>query len=1173
MKIIIKNVFAFCFSFITLQISAQPVEHIISGVPVYIWQLGCGPTSMGMIAGYYDSHGFPDLMPGDATTQTTEVDNTIASDEYYYDYCLPDDSNPPLLADKSELPAGDEHIDNCIADFMGTSRSIKGNIYGWSLPEDIKPAWENFISNQVPQYVGTGQEYPFSSFPWDSLVSNVDRNHPMIFLVDYTGDGVYDHFVNVIGYRTIDGVNEYGCQDTWDYPVRWCTFTQMENGVPWGILSCYTFEIHNRLPVPAGPISGAANVCKGQTSVVYSVPLITAATSYIWTLPSDVSGSSTTNSITVDFGPAALSGDISVKGHNANGDGTPSSLAITVNTLPAAAGTISGTTTVCAGQPSVVYTVPAISNATSYIWSLPEGATGTSSTSSITVNYSPTAVSGNISVMGNGFCGNGTASDLAITVNPLPSAAGTISGTTTVCQGQSSVVYTVPVIANAASYIWTLPAGVTGTSTTHIITVNYNISAISGNITVKGRNACGDGTSSSLGITVSPLPSAAGTIAGTTTVCQGQSSETYNVPPITNATSYVWSLPIGVTGTSVTSSITVNFGTSAVSGDITVKGNNTCGDGAASTLAITVNPLPSAAGSISGASTICQGQSSVSYTVPVIAHATSYVWTLPSGATGTSTTNTIMVDYGVSAVSGDISVKGSNSCGFGTISTRAITVDPLPSAAGTISGITTVCQGQSSLIYTVPPILNASSYIWSLPEGATGTSTTNSITVSYGASAVSGNITVNGNNACGEGTASLLAITVNPLPSGDGIINGNSTVCQGQSSVTYSVGIMPNAVSYIWSLPTGATGTSTINSITVDYSVSAVSGNISVKGRNSCGDGAASNLAITVNPLPLAAGTISGTSTVCPGELSVIYSVPTITNATSYVWSFPSGATGTSTTNSITVDYSVSAVSGDITVKGNNSCGDGTASTLAINVSPLPAVAGTILGTTTVCQDQSSVIYTVPAIAHATSYIWTLPAGATGTSSTHSITVNYGASAVSGNITVKGNNSCGSGIASTLGILVNPKPVTPVITLIDNTLHSDAVISNQWYNQNGLIPGEIYQDHTVVMNGGYYVIVTINGCISNTSNIINVILTGIELSEKDEAINIYPNPVSNELNIEKKGNTENIKFDIINSSGQIVFKGNFVENTVVYSSGFSRGVYIIKLKTGNTYQFRKIIKE
>ena len=84
-------------------------------------------------------------------------------------------------------------------------------------------------------------------------------------------------------------------------------------------------------------------------------------------------------------------------------------------------------------------------------------------------------------------------------------------------------------------------------------------------------------------------PSNAGAISGNTTVCKGQNGVTYSVPSIANATAYVWTLPNGVTGSSTTNSITVNYGTTAVTGNITVKGTNNCGNGVASTLAVVVN--------------------------------------------------------------------------------------------------------------------------------------------------------------------------------------------------------------------------------------------------------------------------------------------------------------------------------------------------------------------------------------------------------------------------------------------------------------------------------------------------------------------------------------------------------------------------------------------------------
>jgi D-alanyl-D-alanine carboxypeptidase len=91
---------------------------------------------------------------------------------------------------------------------------------------------------------------------------------------------------------------------------------------------------------------------------------------------------------------------------------------------------------------------------------------------------------------------------LRVIKNHVPSCPGAITGLTTVCQGQNAVTYTVPVIAHATSYTWTLPSGATGISSTNSITVNYGTSAISGNITVKGNSIYGEGNSSSLAIVV-----------------------------------------------------------------------------------------------------------------------------------------------------------------------------------------------------------------------------------------------------------------------------------------------------------------------------------------------------------------------------------------------------------------------------------------------------------------------------------------------------------------------------------------------------------------------------------------------------------------------------------------------------------------------------------------------
>lgn len=120
--------------------------------------------------------------------------------------------------------------------------------------------------------------------------------------------------------------------------------------------------------------------------------------------------------------------------------------------------------------------------------------------------------------------------------------------------------------------------------------------------------------------------------------------------------------------------------------------------------------LPETAGTISGLDSICHGQNTVTYTVPKIGNATSYIWTLPPGASGSSTTDSIIVNYGTMAISGNITVKGMNSLGDGEASSKAITViqHPVANAGADV----TICEDQN-LHLSEASALNYSSVLWS----------------------------------------------------------------------------------------------------------------------------------------------------------------------------------------------------------------------------------------------------------------------------------------------------------------------------------------------------------------------------------------------------------------------------------------------------------------------------
>jgi len=370
-----------------------------------------------------------------------------------------------------------------------------------------------------------------------------------------------------------------------------------------------------------------------------------------------------------------------------------------------------------------------------------------------------------------------------------------------------------------------------------------------------------------------------------------------------------------------------------------------------------------------------------------------------------------------------LTVTDINSCS--SFDSIIITVNQLPSIAGNITGFTSVCQGQNTVAYTVPSIANATSYIWSYSgSGASISGTTNSVTISFSSAATSGNLSVKGNNNCGDGLISAnYPVTVNPLPANAGTITGTASVCQGQNTVAYTVPSIANATSYIWSYSgSGASITGTTNSVTISFSTTATSGNLSVKGNNSCGDGVISaNYPVTVNLLPATAGTITGTASVCQGQNTVAYTVPSIANATSYVWSYSgSGASITGTTNSVTISFSTTATSGNLSVKGNNSCGDGVISAnYPVTVSPLPADAAGIISfnNDSVSINEINVLYTVDTIAYASSYIWTysgLGVSFVGgdTTATDSVRINFSTAATSGYLNVRGYNSCGDGIVS-----------------------------------------------------------------------------------------------------------------------------------------------------------------
>ena len=114
--------------------------------------------------------------------------------------------------------------------------------------------------------------------------------------------------------------------------------------------------------------------------------------------------------------------------------------------------------------------------------------------------------------------------------------------------------------------------------------------------------------------------------------------------------------------------------------------------------------------------------------------------------------------------------------GCDSVVTLHLTILPLPTP--NITGVTTVCEGQTATLNATGGV----SYLW---EDGTTTNT-------YPAT-VSGLYTVTATNAEGCSATASATVTVNPLP--EVAITGNTAICPGGSTILTATG----AATYMWS--------------------------------------------------------------------------------------------------------------------------------------------------------------------------------------------------------------------------------------------------------------------------------------------------------------------------------------------------------------------------------------
>lgn len=316
---------------------------------------------------------------------------------------------------------------------------------------------------------------------------------------------------------------------------------------------------------------------------------------------------------------------------------------------------------------------------------------------------------------------------------------------------------------------------------------------------------------------------------------------------------------------------------------------------------------------------------------------------------------------------------------------------------------------------------------------------------------------------------------------------------------------------------------------------------------------------------PSTPGAVSGTTSLCNTD-SLSYSIPLQNGVSSYTWTLPSGWTGTSITNTITLQPNNSG--GSIEVVANNLCGVSAASSLQVNYVGAPNVIASA-STTQVCMGDSVVLNG----AGADTYVWDNNV-LNGQAFVPASTQNY---------TLVGTvNGCIN--SDTIAITVNPLPIVTLNLNAIDTLCQDAGV----ITLVGESPvGGVFSGTGVSANtfdalttgmGTYTITYTFsdaNACVNTAEDSIYVdVCTGYHLTISDAQQFVYPNPFYEQATLIIHSDIdEKVQLEVFDILGNVVWKQNVSTNTnVCVGLELAQGTYMVKAisASGSNSNFRVI---
>ena len=303
---------------------------------------------------------------------------------------------------------------------------------------------------------------------------------------------------------------------------------------------------------------------------------------------------------------------------------------------------------------------------------------------------------------------------------------------------------------------------------------------------------------------------------------------------------------------------------------------------------------------------------------------------------------------------------------------------------------------------------------------------------------------------------------------------------------------------------------------------------------------------ITLNNIPAAPSTIGGNLDFCYSGGVQLFNTPSIQGASSYVWTTPLGATGSSTGTNISLIFSPSFVSGTLSVLAQNPCGQSAPVSVVINQH---LQASTTLNVTS-CDPYS---FNGQNYAQSGSYIY---AGQTIYGCDSTVTLNLTITpAVE---TTINENACGS-------FPWNGQTLWTSGVYIDSLQSAAGCDSVVLLNLNLYPIYAIVMDSTVLdaftwngidyaTSGSYTQFFTsVNGCDSSVT--INLTIEDSGLDENTTSYLAYPNPVTDGT-LWISGLNDIASYQIWDTQGRLLQVGTTI-HSIAISNDITNGTYLL----------------